>query len=170
LTYTDTGLTNGQPYFYKVSATNAVGAGPNSSETFATPSHPVSVPSAPQGFEATAGNAQITLNWSAPANDGGGAITGYIVYRGTNDSSLSVLTSVTTTTFVDTGLMAGQTYYYEICATNQAGEGAMTTVVSATPPPATTPSTDNTTLLVGIGAVVVLAAIGAGALVMRRRK
>jgi titin len=170
LTYTDTGLTNGQPYFYKVSASNAVGAGPNSSETFATPNHPVSVPSAPQGFKATAGNAQITLNWSAPATDGGGAITGYRVYRGTNDSSLSVLTSVTMMTFVDTGLVAGQTYYYEICATNQAGEGAMTTVLSATPPPATTPPTDNTMLFVGIGAVAVLAIAGAAFVILRRPK
>jgi PKD repeat protein len=37
LSCTDTGLTNGQPYFYKVSAVNAIGEGPQSTEATATP-------------------------------------------------------------------------------------------------------------------------------------
>ncbi|OLB77818.1 MAG: hypothetical protein AUI14_14985 [Actinobacteria bacterium 13_2_20CM_2_71_6] len=37
LSCTDTGLTNGQPYFYKVSAVNAIGEGPQSTEASATP-------------------------------------------------------------------------------------------------------------------------------------
>jgi hypothetical protein len=38
LSCTDTSLTNGQPYFYKVSAVNAIGEGPQSTEASATPS------------------------------------------------------------------------------------------------------------------------------------
>ncbi|MEM4292604.1 MAG: right-handed parallel beta-helix repeat-containing protein [Thermoplasmata archaeon] len=37
LTYTDTGLTNGQTYYYQVSAVNGVGEGPRSNEVSATP-------------------------------------------------------------------------------------------------------------------------------------
>ncbi|MCK5547890.1 MAG: fibronectin type III domain-containing protein [Thermoplasmata archaeon] len=37
LAYTDTGLSNGQIYYYKVSAVNSVGEGPKSNETSATP-------------------------------------------------------------------------------------------------------------------------------------
>jgi fibronectin type 3 domain-containing protein len=40
LTYTDTGLINGQQYFYKVSAVNGVGEGSQSSEASATPTAP----------------------------------------------------------------------------------------------------------------------------------
>ncbi len=35
---TDTGLTNGQAYFYKVAAANAIGTGAQSAEVSATPS------------------------------------------------------------------------------------------------------------------------------------
>jgi hypothetical protein len=42
LTYTDTGLTNGQTYWYKVSAVNAIGVGTNCSAVSALVSQPVS--------------------------------------------------------------------------------------------------------------------------------
>ena len=32
---------------------------------------------------ATAGNAQVSLGWTAPVSNGGSAITGYRIYRGT---------------------------------------------------------------------------------------
>ena len=40
-------------------------------------------PGAPTLNSATAGNGSVALAWSAPASDGGSAITGYKVYRGT---------------------------------------------------------------------------------------
>ncbi len=44
LTCTDTGLTNGQAYFYKVTAVNPAGEGPQSNESSATPSSPSCTP------------------------------------------------------------------------------------------------------------------------------
>ncbi len=44
LTCTDTGLTNGQTYFYKVSAVNAIGEGAQSNEASATPTSPSCTP------------------------------------------------------------------------------------------------------------------------------
>ncbi len=54
LTYTDTGLTNGQTYFYTVRAVNSAGEGPTSNELSALPSAPLTVPGAPSLTSATA--------------------------------------------------------------------------------------------------------------------
>ena len=48
------------------------------------PAVPVTVPGAPAGLTATAGDGQVTLSWAAPASDGGSPVTGYNVYKGTS--------------------------------------------------------------------------------------
>src|SRR5277367_4723848 len=77
-TFTDTSLTNGTKYFYVVSASNSAGASPNSAEVSATPTLPA--PIAPAGLAATAGNAQVTLTWSASTG-----ATSYHVKRSTTE-------------------------------------------------------------------------------------
>jgi fibronectin type 3 domain-containing protein len=127
----DTGLTNGQAYYYKVSAVNAAGEGPRSGEAAATPSGP---PSAPRGLAATRGDRQVQLAWQAPSNDGGSAVTGYKLYRGTTSGGESFLTNLSTaTSTTDTGLTNGQAYYYQLAAVSSAGEGARSAEASATP-------------------------------------
>ena len=91
--YTDATVVNGVTYFYKVSAVNAVGEGVLSNERSATPRRRATVPGAPTLNSATAGNNSVTLGWSAGAN-GGSAITGYRVYRGTSAGGESLLTTV----------------------------------------------------------------------------
>ena len=76
---TITGLTGGTPYTFKVAAVNAIGTGPDSAASNSvTPTAPT-VPDAPTGVSATAGQEQATVNWTAPANNGGSAITSYRV-------------------------------------------------------------------------------------------
>ena len=48
------------------------------------------VPGAPSGFKATAGDGQVTLNWTAPADDGGSAILGYKVWYGNGTCLLTL--------------------------------------------------------------------------------
>jgi subtilisin family serine protease len=70
------------------------------------------VPGAPTGVTATRGDSQVVLTWSAPASDGGSAITGYKVYRGTSSGGETLLTTVgNVTAFTDTGLTNGTTYW-----------------------------------------------------------
>src|ERR1700676_410556 len=65
--YADTGLTNGTTYYYVVSALNTAGQSANSSQASATPVVPVTPPATPTGLQANAGNAQVTLTWTASA-------------------------------------------------------------------------------------------------------
>ncbi|MDE1827245.1 MAG: fibronectin type III domain-containing protein [Thaumarchaeota archaeon] len=94
------------------------------------------VPSAPQNLVTTAGNAQVTLTWSAPLSNGGAAISGYNVYRGTTSGgeSTTPIATVTTTGYTDSvGLTNGQTYYYYVTAVNSAGQSSLSNEANATP-------------------------------------
>jgi fibronectin type 3 domain-containing protein len=132
--FTDTGLANGTTYYYTVKAVNSAGTSPPSTEASATPQ--ATVPSAPLGVTASAGNAAVTVSWSAPASNGGSPVTGYNVYRGTSpggEGGTPVASNVTATSFTDTGLANGTTYYYRVAAVNAAGTSAQSSEVSATP-------------------------------------
>lgn len=100
------------------------------------------VPSSPTGLAATAGNAQVSLSWSTPSSNGGSAITGYDIYRGTasgGESSTPIATGVTSTAYTDSGLTNGQAYYYKVTAVNSVGQSSQSNEVNATPtapPPA----------------------------------
>jgi fibronectin type 3 domain-containing protein len=134
--FTDTGVVNGTTYYYTVAAVNGVGVSPQSGEASATPKQPATAPSAPQGLAAAGGNRSVKLTWSPPASDGGAAITGYDVYRGTSpggESATPVATNVAGTSFTDTGRANGTTYYYTVAAVNAVGVSPPSGEASATP-------------------------------------
>ena len=93
------------------------------------------VPGAPTNLTATAvSDTQINLSWDAPSEDGGDAITGYDLEYSEdgNEPWTDLTTSVTTTSFDDTGLTAGSTRHYRVAAINAVGTGAYSEEVSAT--------------------------------------
>jgi fibronectin type 3 domain-containing protein len=131
LYYADANLTNGQTYYYVVSAINGVGEGPPSDEVEAKPT---AVPSAPENLLASVGDGIVNLSWSYPSDDGGSTVTNFTVYRGNSSSSL--LPQVTLgnfTEYSDTSVLNGFTYYYEVSAINAVGEGERSDQVNATP-------------------------------------
>jgi len=103
-----------------------------SSSTPPAPPAPTA-PSAPQNLVATAGNKNVALSWSAPSSNGGSSITSYNVYRGTSSGSESLLTTTTSTSYTDTGLTNGVTYYYTVAAVNSVGTSSQSNEASATP-------------------------------------
>ena len=71
-------------------------------------------PSAPQSLAATAGSGSVSLTWAPSANNGGAAVTGYNVYRGTSaggESATPIAANVAGTSFTDTGVVNGTTYH-----------------------------------------------------------
>ena len=74
---------------------------------------------APTGLIGTPSSGQVALTWSASTG-----ATSYNVYRGTTsggESTTPIASGVTTTSYTDTGLTSGTTYYYEIVAVNAIG-------------------------------------------------
>jgi|SRR5690242_613028 YVTN family beta-propeller protein len=144
--YNDGTVTNGQTYFYKVTAVNSIGESSQSNEASATPTMPITSPQPPTGLTATsASTSQINLSWITPTNNGGSAIIGYMIERSTdNGSSWSTVqsnTGSTATTYNDTGLASSTTYTYRVSAVNSVGSSQPSNTASATtnavtqPPP-----------------------------------
>jgi hypothetical protein len=112
---TITGLTNGVTYTFTVMATNAVGT--STPSTASNSVVPATVPDAPTNLAGTVGDSSASLFWSAPASDGGSAITGYTV---TSNIGGHTATSSTTSAVV-TGLTNGTAYTFTVTATNAVG-------------------------------------------------
>jgi hypothetical protein len=129
-TFADTGLTNGRTYFYNVAAKNSVGVSPDSNEVSVTPAASATVPPAPKGLAATAGNGSVGLTWGA-----GAGATSYSVYRGTSPGAegTTPIGTTTSTSFTDTGLTNGTAYYYKVTASNSAGTSPSSNEATATP-------------------------------------
>lgn len=81
------------------------------------------------GLVATPGNGQVDLAWDAPVDDGGLAITGYVVYWSSNNVTFTPITIGNVTTFLHGGRANQQVYYYTVAAINDAGTGPNSTVV-----------------------------------------
>ena len=127
--YADNAVSNGTKYYYVVSAYNSYGQSANSIEVSATPTAPANAPPIPAGVEATAGSAQVSLTWSASA----GASSYHVKRSTTSGSGYTQVGAPTTTSFADSGLTNGTTYYYVVSALNAAGESSNSSQVSATP-------------------------------------
>jgi hypothetical protein len=132
----DTGLSPGTTYSYRVRATDAAGnLGPYSSTATATTTAPdTTPPSAPSGLTATAaGSSQINLAWTAATDNVG--VSSYLVERcqGAGCSSFAQIGTSTATSFSSTGLTAGTSYSFRVRAQDAAGNtGAYSGTASAT--------------------------------------
>ena len=80
------------------------------------------VPGAPTAVVATAGNAQVSINWTAPGSDGGSPIISYTVTSSTGGHTCTA--TAPTTTCDITGLTNGTSYFFTVTASNMNGVSA----------------------------------------------
>jgi fibronectin type 3 domain-containing protein len=87
-------------------------------------------PEAPTNLGATPGNMTVSLSWT-----GSSGASSYDVLRSTTSggSYATIATSVTATSYTDTGLVNGTPYYYVVRAVNSAGTSPNSNEATATP-------------------------------------
>jgi hypothetical protein len=113
---TVTGLTNGTAYSFRVTATNIGGtSAPSSPSNSVTPS--ASAPGAPTIGIATAGNAQASVSFTPPLDNGGTPINYYTVTS--TPGNLTAFGAASPITI--RGLSNGTTYSFTVTATNSGG-------------------------------------------------
>jgi hypothetical protein len=91
------------------------------------PARPAIVPSAPTSFAVVKGVTDNTLSWSAPLDNGGVAVTGYVLNRNS-----TLIYSGTNTSFTDTGLTPLTNYSYTVSAINIIGTGTAASLSTTT--------------------------------------
>ncbi len=129
LSCTVTGLTNGTPYTFVVTATNSAGTSDASSASSAVV--PLGGPAAPTNVSAAVGVKQATVSWDASA-DGGSAVTGYTVTSSPEGRTCSTSGGLSCTVG---GLSDGTSYTFTVTATSAVG----TSSASDPSAPVTTP-------------------------------
>lgn len=124
--YTNTGLTIGTTYYYRVVARNSSGDSPPSATVSATPIGPPSAST----LTAVGGDRQVALSWSAIAT-----ATSYKVYRsfiaGTYSATPTITIPSSTTTYTDSALQNGPRHYYTVIAANSGGNSPRSNEASA---------------------------------------
>ncbi len=125
LTFTDTGLNTSLTYYYSVTAVNAAGISTSSQCGTVVPP-----PVAPISLSAFPGDTQVVLSW--PAASG---VTGYYIYSGTASGAETnlVIGNYPFTSYTNTGLTDGTTYFFAVASTNSSGLGPNSPEASATP-------------------------------------
>jgi hypothetical protein len=114
-------LTGGTDYVFRVRAINATGAGAYSPASVTATPPAISPPSAPTAVGAVAGNQSALVSWTAPADDGGSAITAYTATSA--PGGLNCSTGGAGTNCEISGLSNDVGYTFTVVATNVAGDG-----------------------------------------------
>ncbi|MCF7918232.1 fibronectin type III domain-containing protein, partial [Candidatus Gracilibacteria bacterium] len=153
LSYTSTGLVNGNPYLFRVSAITSHATSPTSAEVSATPAGP---PAPVDDLSASEGHGYIDLVWTRPVSNGS-TITGYKIERSTSDVPIAsnilknltadlvgvvtwstLVSSQTGTSYHDTSVSTNYSYSYRVTVLSSAGSSSLSNVASGNVPLPTT--------------------------------
>ena len=151
-------LQGGTPHQFRTLAVNAIGVGAASVVITATPVA-ITGPSAPTALSGFISGTSAYLSWGSPLATGGATITGYEVWRSTDNGAnwalAATVASSSRSARID-GLVAGVSNSFRVFARNSAGLGSPSNVVTLTitatgvptPPSAVSATANYTTVTV----------------------
>jgi chitodextrinase len=111
--YTDTGLPSATEFDYEVIAMDAAGNLSGTASLTISTQADSEAPTVPGGLAAIPSYTSVALSWNASTDNAG--VTGYRVYRGA-----TLLATVPSPGYVDTGLTPDTPYHYEVAAIDSA--------------------------------------------------
>ena len=150
-TCTINGLTNGDAYTFKATATNAIGTSvPSVPSAAVTPS---TVPEKPTAVTAVVGDTQATISFTAPTNNGGAALTNYTVTS--TPGSFTCAVSAPTTSCNISGLSNGTAYTFAVKASNANGESSSSDPSSSVTPAKAPDAPTDVLVVAGTGEITV---------------
>jgi len=83
----------------------------------------IGLPSEPQFVKLSANEDEVLITWAPPADNGGGTILEYRIYRNSyNNREPEAIVNGDTLQYTDTEVISGREYVYKITAVNEAGE------------------------------------------------
>jgi len=143
--YTDTEVTDGTEYTYRLVAVNSIGGESGVSSTVSATPRDTTPPAAPEGLAARSGeDSQVSLSWTASSDP---RFDHYVIYRQSSEGSWPTTPTATTTStnYQDTSLSDGTAYTYRVTTIDHAGseyiESPPSPAVNATPRDTTPPAT-----------------------------
>ena len=142
--YTDTAVTEGTTYYYRVRAENEAS---NSAWSSTVTVLYTTVPAAPAGLAATLAGSSVSLTWTAHASIA--PATRLRIQRATDPGFTSQVTDTlagpAATSYTDNDVAQGTTYYYRVRAENQASNSAWSNTASILVPLSVPPAPANLT-------------------------
>ncbi len=88
----------------------------------------MAIPATPLNFYVQTGNMQNLASWNIVAG-----ATSYTVQRSTDGVNFTTVANPTTTSYLDTAVLLGVQYWYQVASTNGSGTGNYTTPASVVP-------------------------------------
>lgn len=90
---------------------------------------PATTPDVPTGVGAVPGNTSAVVSWVTPTDDGGAAVTGYVVESSCNGGSWAQVAGspATVSPFTVSGLTEGAVCMFRVAALNSVGQGGWVT-------------------------------------------